>query len=173
MFEISQPRFELVPGFRRALAEGFPAGKSIAKLTEASTDAEFLHNLLHPSPIVELPNGSQVARVPETRFWRHDCDTFIGSVSLRHYLTPELEMTGCHIGYAVHAPFRNQGHAKALLRHALEVAHERGIERVLITALADNTASQRVIEACGGQLLDELAAPAYEACRILRRYTFT
>jgi predicted acetyltransferase len=42
-----------------------------------------------------------------------------------------------------------------MLRAALPVANDLGIESALITCDSDNVASRKVIEACGGRFDDE------------------
>lgn len=66
----------------------------------------------------------------------------------------KLATVGGHIGYVTSPKFRRQGVMTALLHYALARYRERGIDRVFITALADNLPSRRTIEACGGVLQD-------------------
>ncbi|TSB21636.1 GNAT family N-acetyltransferase [Streptomyces benahoarensis] len=61
---------------------------------------------------------------------------------------------GGHIGYDVRPTARRRGHATAMLRAALPRARVLGLDRVLITCDATNTASRKVIEACGGLFED-------------------
>ena len=89
-----------------------------------------------------------------TLWWVHD-DEVLGRLAIRHRLAPALESAGGHIGYDVRPSARRQGHATAMLHAALPIAHALGIKPALVTCEKTNTASQRVIEANGGQLLDE------------------
>jgi predicted acetyltransferase len=89
-----------------------------------------------------------------TLSWVHD-DEVLGRLAIRHRLTPALEAAGGHIGYDVRPGARRQGHATAMLHAALPIAHALGVNPALLTCEKPNTASQRVIEANGGQLLDE------------------
>ncbi|GES29509.1 GNAT family N-acetyltransferase [Streptomyces angustmyceticus] len=85
-----------------------------------------------------------------TRWWVAD-GVYLGRVTFRHRLTDELLHYGGHIGYAVRPGARRQGHATAMLRAALPVAHhELGIDPVLVTCDDTNTGSRKVIESCGG-----------------------
>ena len=95
--------------------------------------------------------------VPVTTLWYIDGATYLGTVIVRHQLTPELSRRGGHIGYHVAPRHRRQGHATAMLAAAL--AHCRdsvGLARVLITCAEPNTASRRVIEGNGGILENTL-----------------
>ncbi len=78
----------------------------------------------------------------------------VGRVSIRHELNDFLAEFGGHIGYAVRPQFRRRGHATEILRQALVVARGEGVERVLVTCDDGNSASQHVIERCGGALED-------------------
>lgn len=89
-----------------------------------------------------------------TRWWVAD-GKYLGRVTFRHSLTPSLLDYGGHIGYAVRPGARRRGHATAMLRAALPVAHhELGIDPVLVTCDDTNAGSRKVIEACGGVFED-------------------
>jgi predicted acetyltransferase len=92
--------------------------------------------------------------VPCTTLWWVDGAEYLGRIAIRHRLTPYLLDLGGHIGYDVRPSARRRGHATAMLRAALPVARELGIERALITCDADNVASRRVIEKNGGGFED-------------------
>jgi predicted acetyltransferase len=93
--------------------------------------------------------------VPATELWWAEADEFLGRIGIRHRLTPQLLEMGGHIGYDVRPWARRRGHATAMLRAALDIAHEMGIERALVTCDVDNIASRTVIERNGGVLEDE------------------
>lgn len=92
--------------------------------------------------------------VPCTTLWYVDGDTYLGRLGIRHTLSPWLLEWGGHIGYDVRPSARRRGHATAMLRAALPVAHGLGIPSVLVTCDEDNVASRKVIEACGGAYED-------------------
>ena len=92
--------------------------------------------------------------VPNTTRWVVEDGEFLGSMSLRHVLTPELAEVGGHIGYSVRPSARGRGVATAGLRLMLPLAAGLGIDPVLITCDDDNLASAAVIERCGGVLQD-------------------
>jgi predicted acetyltransferase len=93
--------------------------------------------------------------VPDTVLWFRDGATFIGRTSIRHELTEMLREVGGHIGYDVRPSLRRRGHATEMLRQALPIARQLGIDPVLVTCDVDNVGSRRVIEANGGRLEDE------------------
>ena len=98
-----------------------------------------------------LPDGV----VPATHLWWVDGDDFLGRLSIRHSLTPFLLNLGGHIGYVVRPSARGRGAATAMLRAALPVANQLGIDPALVTCDDDNRASSRVIETCGGVFEDQ------------------
>jgi predicted acetyltransferase len=93
--------------------------------------------------------------VPSTSLWWVDGEQYLGRLAIRHRLTPHLLEAGGHIGYDVRPTARRRGHATAMLRAALPVARDLGIESALLTCDADNVASRKVIEHAGGVLEDE------------------
>lgn len=93
--------------------------------------------------------------VPDTELWWVDGTEFLGRIGVRHRLTPALLDFGGHIGYDVRPSARRRGHATEMLRQALAVTHELGIDPALITCDVDNVGSRAVIERNGGVLEDE------------------
>ena len=98
-----------------------------------------------------LPSG----RVPSSNRWIVRDGRVVGTIAVRHALTPSLLVEGGHIGYAVAPGSRRQGVAREALGLALRIAAGRGIDPVLVTCDSTNTASARTIAACGGVLEDE------------------
>lgn len=90
--------------------------------------------------------------VPETVLWSVLNDTFIGRVSIRHWLQGNLINFGGHIGYEIRPSARRKGYGTQQLALALPVVAALGISRVLITCDDDNIGSIRIIEANGGVL---------------------
>ena len=100
-------------------------------------------------------------RIPGFHRWMWD-DEFCGSISLRWKpATTELppHVLG-HIGYAVVPWKRRLGYATSALKQMLPEAREVGLPYVEITTDPDNVASQRVIEANGGVLVEHFTKPA-------------
>ena len=85
-----------------------------------------------------------------TVYWYVSSEHYLGTLVVRHTLTPELSVEGGHIGYHVVAPWRRQGHATRMLGLGLEKARELGVSRALLTCAPANDASRRVIEKNGG-----------------------
>jgi predicted acetyltransferase len=90
--------------------------------------------------------------VPVTELWFVDGSDYIGTVVIRHRLTPALAREGGHIGYHVVPRRRRRGHATRMLAQAKPICQDLGLARVLITCDQDNIGSRRVVEANGGVL---------------------
>ncbi|HUZ51993.1 MAG TPA: GNAT family N-acetyltransferase [Streptosporangiaceae bacterium] len=90
--------------------------------------------------------------VPITELWYLREPDYIGTVMIRHELTPALRHDGGHVGYHVVPRYRRQGHATAMLAAACSRCRADGMTLLLVTCRTDNVASRRVIEANGGVL---------------------
>ena len=88
--------------------------------------------------------------VPMDSYFIEEEGRILGEVYIRHRLSPRLEQIGGHIGYRVRPSCRHRGVATAALRLALQHLHAMGVEKALVTCNANNNASARVIEKCGG-----------------------
>jgi predicted acetyltransferase len=105
-------------------------------------------DFLTASGLEETPRASDW--VPQTTFWYVDGDTYLGSIRVRHRLTPFLLEEGGHIGYDVRPTARLRGYATAMLAAALSFAASIGVDQALITCDEDNVGSRRVVELNGG-----------------------
>jgi predicted acetyltransferase len=112
-------------------------------------------------PLVKLPDGTEVKRLPGLKRWMWDGE-FCGSIGLRWQSGTTDLPPHClgHIGYAV-VPWRQRrGHATQALRDLLPEAWALGLAFVELTTDPDNVPSQRVIEANGGVLVERFIKPA-------------
>jgi predicted acetyltransferase len=98
--------------------------------------------------------------VPQDTYWLvRDGTAVLGTTALRHYLTPALADAGGHIGYTIRPTERRKGYGTQILALVLERAHDRSLERVLLTCDTDNRASARIIEKNGGVLASQGFSP--------------
>ena len=167
---ILRPSPALLPGFRSALERGWSAdnlrGAVAAQETLARLDNDpdsFFQGTDDPQalgPLVTLPDGTQRARIPGLQRWIWDDDDgpdgFCGQISLRWAAggAPLPPHVLGHIGYAVVPWKRQRGHATQALALMLTEARAQGLPSVEITTDPDNAASQRVITANGGVLVE-------------------
>lgn len=122
-------------------------------------------------PPVRLPDGTFVERLPSIRRWLWD-DEFCGSILLRWQDgTPELPPT-CpgHIGYSVVPWKRGRGYATSALAQMLPAARAIGLPYVFLVTEIGNVASQRVILANGGVLVERFQRPPGHGCEEAFRF---
>jgi predicted acetyltransferase len=112
-------------------------------------------------PPVKLPDGSEVKRLPGLYRWIWDGE-FCGTVGFRWQPgTPDLppHVLG-HMGYGVVPWKQGRGYAARALGLMLPEARALGLPYVELTTDPDNIASQKVILANGGVLVERFAKPA-------------
>ena len=74
----------------------------------------------------------------------------LGLIQIRLKLKGYLVNFGGHIGYSVRPSERRKGYAKTMLKAALDICRNEGLDKVLITCLEANIGSAKTIESCGG-----------------------
>ncbi|MFE0590768.1 GNAT family N-acetyltransferase [Micromonospora echinospora] len=126
---------------------------------------------LQPSDEVDSPAGfaAWVARLVDqpdptalsdagrprcTHRWIVEDDRVLGGIALRHAPDELLLRVAGHVGYGIRPSARRRGLATWALGRMLDEARGLGLDRVLIICAADNIASAKTIERCGGVLED-------------------
>jgi predicted acetyltransferase len=130
----------------------------------ARDPARFVAEQIDPAgdgPLVTLPDGSIVPRLPSFRLWMWDGD-FAVSISLRWQPGTTDLPPHClgHIGYSVVPWKRQRGYATRALGLMLPLAREQALPFVELTTDLANVPSQRVILRNGGQLVEHFMKPA-------------
>jgi predicted acetyltransferase len=164
------PSLEFLPDYVAALERGFSPdnvrGEVAAReeLEKISHDAEaFVAGLVdreakgHP---IMLPDGSTVPRLPGYQRWIWDGE-FYGTIGFRWQPGTTALPPHClgHIGYSIAPWKRRQGYATEALRQFLPEVSCEGLAYVEIVTDLTNYASQRVIEANGGVLIEQFVKP--------------
>lgn len=165
------PSDHYLPGYIAALERSWSpnnlrpeAGRE--ELEKIAIDpARFLEELVDreaKGPPVPMPDGTFVPRLPGYRRWMWDGE-FCGSISLRWQPGTNALPPYClgHIGYAVVPWKRRMGYATLALRELLISASAEGLSYVEITSDPSNVASQRVIQANGGVLVERFIKTAH------------
>ena len=168
--QLVRPGLEHLASYVSALERGWAADNERGvdatreELSRIQTDSTAflasMDNRAGKGPPVLLPDGSTAERIPGFRRWMWDGE-FCGSIGLRWQPGTTALPPYClgHIGYAVVPWKQGLGYAKAALRLMLLEAKAVGLPYVEITTDPDNIASQRVIEANGGILLEHFVKP--------------
>jgi predicted acetyltransferase len=169
--ELVWPALEYLPSYRDALERGWSPDNlryeeaRREELERIANDPEgFIASQVDieakGDPII-LPDGTIVNRLPGYHRWMWDGE-FCGSIGFRWQQGTEALPPTClgHIGYSV-VPWKQRlGYATEALRGVLEDAATRGLRYVDICTIPENIASQKVIEANGGKLVERFTPPA-------------
>ena len=163
--ELVWPAALYLPGYIHALEQGWSPDNlrpqaATEQLVQIAADPDrFLSEQVDreaKGPAVILPDGSTVPRLPGYHLWMWDGE-FCGSIGFRWQPgTAELP-PHClgHIGYSVVPWKRGRGYATRALQLLVPLAKSEGLAYVELTTDSDNIASRRVIEANGGELVEQ------------------
>lgn len=105
--------------------------------------------------INDIEHGKNEKLVPSTYYLILSDEEVVGTISMRHYLTKDLEEFGGHIGYSIKPSARRKGYATEALRLILELYKDK-YDEILIMCEDDNIASNKTILANGGILINQI-----------------
>ena len=91
--------------------------------------------------------------VPATQFIfiRQSDNKLVGMLQVRHCFNDYLERYAGHIGYSVRPSERRRGYAKKMLKAVLPFCKGIGLNKVLVTCIDGNIASEKTILSNGGE----------------------
>jgi predicted acetyltransferase len=168
--ELVWPAPQYLDGYIRALQEGWSPDnlRAEAALEELERIRQHPEQFLAEQvdrdgkgPSVTLPDGSIVRRLPGYKQWMWDGE-FCGVIGFRWQPgTADLppHVLG-HIGFSVVPWKRRRGYATRALQLLLPDIRKAGLSHVELTTDPGNVASQRVIAASGGRLVERFTRPA-------------
>ena len=151
------------------------AGEELSRIRfDAAAFLDGMEDREAKGPPVILPDGSPARRLPSITRWLWDGE-FCGRIGLRWQPGTTALPPNClgHIGYAIVLWKQRLGYAKSALRLILPEAKAVGLSYVEITTDPGNIASQRVIEANGGVLLEHFIKPREFGCKPGLRFRIT
>ena len=164
------PSREYLASYVSALERGWSPdtvrGEVVAReeLEKIANDADaFLTSLVDreaKAGPVTLPDGSVAPRLPGYNRWLWDGE-FCGVIKFRWQPGTTALPPHClgHIGFSVVPWKRNRGYATLALRLLLPETNAESLEFVEVTTDVTNIASQRVIEANGGVMIERFIKP--------------
>jgi len=136
---------ELKDDFCELAAEGAAANETPYK----NWDGDFEDYLARMRVLAKGENLPADA-VPSHTYFLMCEGKIIGRSQLRRKLNAEFEIKYGHISADVRPSERKKGFGTLILILTLEKAKELGLKRLLVTCKANNTASAKIIEKCGG-----------------------
>lgn len=152
--KLIKPTIELEKKFEQMVHDFASVGEN--KFTEELSGAADFADYIVQKQNFEAAINLKPGYVPGSTYWLvNDDGDIVGVSSLRHYLTPDLENRGGHIGYHIAPTHRKNGYGTELLKLTLEKAKELGLKRVLITCDVDNVGSNKIILNNGGVQEDD------------------
>lgn len=144
----SEWMLEEIAAYRCAMLEAGSGMDGTGGLEEFDTPEKWLQHIR----CVEDPERCPPSLVTATQYvaLRKRDNRIVGMIDLRHRLSAYLSEYGGHIGYSVRPDERRHGYVTWMLAAILKEAEKRGMTCLLVTCDADNEASKRTIESCGG-----------------------
>ncbi len=167
--QLVEPTIAHLPSYRQALERGWSPDNLRPEVARAELEAidrdagAFLARLLDREGMGTflLPDGTRAQRLPGYHRWMWDGE-FCGSINFRWQPgTTDLPWYCLgHIGFGVVPWNRRKGYATRALALLLPEVRTEGLEWAELTTDVTNVASQRVIEANGGRLVERFQKPA-------------
>lgn len=162
--EVSQLDQTELKAYRAAFVAHDEAIHGGAGLAQASSVDQWLKELALFASEATVPAGFVQAKT----YVAIEEGSIVGLLNLRLALNDFLRNYGGHIGYSVKPDHRKKGYGTAMLKAGLQNAQAEGLTSVLLMCDQENAASAKVIEANGGQFIDQVIDPSDGTA--LRRY---
>lgn len=154
---------EPAPSYKAAILDAVAEMQAIGEWDiSPRAFAERFDDILSEIAAAKDPATAPAGVLPYEDLWLMDDESWIGLLTLRLQLNEQFLHTGGHIGYVIRPSKRRCGYGTALLHLGLDHAHERGLEKVLLTCNETNSGSRKIIEANGGRLENAVVVTGQE-----------
>ncbi len=121
---------------------------SLDKILEGYTFEEALERCLN----MEIKGFSDRCQSKTFLLIRENDNKIVGTINVRWNLNEEMLKFGGHIGYGIRPTERRKGYNKINLYLGMIEAQKIGLEKVMLGCDVENIASNKSIEALGGEL---------------------
>jgi predicted acetyltransferase len=152
--ELVKPTLELEQEYYSFVDDWEKANEKIVPYSARLLGSNYYQWLKKTEKNITIPEEGFVTS--HTYFLIDENKQIIGAISIRHELNNYLYNFGGHIGYGIRPSYRRQGYATEMLRLALLIARQIGLEKVLITCDKNNIASAKTIINNDGVLENEV-----------------
>jgi predicted acetyltransferase len=156
MLKLVAPTVGLQDPYLDMLSEWKPTGEKLIPWVLSFDTSDF------PQMVEQLNGyargiGIGEGRLPHSTYWAVlENNRVVGAVNIRHQLNDFMLIHGGHIGYGVRPTERRKGYATEMLRQALDIAKNIGIDRVFIMCNKTNVGSAKTILKNGGVFDSEI-----------------
>ncbi|MBQ1496377.1 MAG: GNAT family N-acetyltransferase [Bacilli bacterium] len=121
---------------------------SLDKILEGYTFEEALERCLN----MEIKGFSERCQSKTFLLIRENDNKIVGTINVRWNLNEEMLKFGGHIGYGIRPTERRKGYNKINLYLGMIEAKKLGLEKAMLGCDVENIASNKSIEALGGEL---------------------
>ena len=121
---------------------------SLDKILEGYTFEEALERCLN----MEIKGFSERCQSKTFLLIRENDNKIVGTINIRWNLNEEMLKFGGHIGYGIRPTERRKGYNKINLYLGMIEAKKLGLEKAMLGCDVENIASNKSIEALGGEL---------------------
>ena len=134
--------------YRREFLDAGDSMDGCGSLRQTENPFDYIKKCRDYEKFETLPEGKVVAT--QLLLVRRSDMRLVGMIQVRHYFNEYLSIYGGHIGYSVRPSERRKGYAKKMLASVIPYCLEIGLDKILVTCIDGNIASEKTIIACGG-----------------------